>query len=322
MEIFSKIFNARKPAETYTHTHTCNFLIAIFLSVFSIFSVYSVPSFATNVDSGEDATCDEDTLESPTGPVRLRAEFTPEVINLKWYDENGNRVSVPTASNSCTYDTSISLPPNPTKTGYKFKGWKVVADYTPVEYLENDGTPYINTDVPTNNNDYKLVVDFMVLNFVFNSNVRSFPIIYGTNTISGNNAWAILLYAGQRILLYTNTHITYPRPSYEFSPSFQLNYRYLVDFNYNRAIVNGTQYDYDNTQLGTTNNGTITLLGNTNNTQAKVRIYSFKIYDNGTLIRDMIPAKDIGGVPCMYDKVTKQLFYNAGTGNFIAGPDL
>ena len=119
--------NPQKP--THTHTHTCNFLIAIFLSVFSIFSVYSVPSFATNVDNGEDATCDEDTLESPTGPVRLRAEFTPEIINLKWYDENNNRINVASASNTCTYDTAISLPTNPTKTGYKFKGWKIVQDY-------------------------------------------------------------------------------------------------------------------------------------------------------------------------------------------------
>jgi len=74
------------------------------------------------------STCDTDTLGSATGPVQLRADFTPEVINLKWY--NGNeRINVPSASNTCTYDTAISLPSNPTKTGYTFKGWKVRPEY-------------------------------------------------------------------------------------------------------------------------------------------------------------------------------------------------
>ena len=143
------MINRLKPAETYTHTHThtCNFLIAIFLSVFSIFSVYSVPSFATNVDSGEDATCDEDTLESPTGPVRLRAEYQPETINLNWYDENNNRITVPTNSNTCTYDTSISLPPNPTKTGYKFKGWKVIDIFSTLDASINLNHRYAKSGI-------------------------------------------------------------------------------------------------------------------------------------------------------------------------------
>ena len=34
-----------------------------------------------------------------------------------------------TNSNSCTYGTGINLPTNPTKTGYKFTGWKVVPQY-------------------------------------------------------------------------------------------------------------------------------------------------------------------------------------------------
>ena len=146
--------NPQKP--THTHTHTCNFLIAIFLSVFSIFSVYSVPSFATNVDSGEDATCDEDTLESQTGPVRLRAEYQPEVINLNWYDENGNQITVPNASNSCTYDTSINLPDNPTKTGYTFKGWRVVPkfDLSTLDSAINGNGRYAHgVDIENNNTD-------------------------------------------------------------------------------------------------------------------------------------------------------------------------
>jgi len=75
------------------------------------------------------STCDTDTLGSATGPVQLRADFTPEEIDLRWYNNNTLLNVTSTSSNTCTYDTAISLPTNPTKTGYKFKGWKIRPQY-------------------------------------------------------------------------------------------------------------------------------------------------------------------------------------------------
>lgn len=54
----------------------------------------------------------------------------------------------------------------------------------------------------------------------------------------------------------------------------------------------------------------------TGSIQSAVRMYSFKIWDNGTLIRDFIPVLDMDDVPCMYDKVSGNLFYNQGTEAF------
>ena len=51
-----------------------------------------------------------------------------------------------------------------------------------------------------------------------------------------------------------------------------------------------------------------------------VKFYYLKLYDNDILVRDMIPVLDKDGVPCMYDKVENKFYYNAGTGDFIAGP--
>lgn len=48
--------------------------------------------------------------------------------------------------------------------------------------------------------------------------------------------------------------------------------------------------------------------------------YYLKIYENDNLIRDYIPALDLSGVACMYEKLGKKFYYNAGTGSFIAGP--
>ena len=44
-----------------------------------------------------------------------------------------------------------------------------------------------------------------------------------------------------------------------------------------------------------------------------------KIYKDTSLIRDFIPVKDENNVVCLYDKISNQYFYNAGTGDFIAG---
>lgn len=48
-----------------------------------------------------------------------------------------------------------------------------------------------------------------------------------------------------------------------------------------------------------------------------LRIYSFTISKDGEKIMNLIPALDRNGTPCMYDSVSKQTFYNAGTGEFL-----
>lgn len=54
--------------------------------------------------------------------------------------------------------------------------------------------------------------------------------------------------------------------------------------------------------------------------QANARIYYCKLWNNGVLARDFIPVR-VGTTGYMYDKVSKQLFGNAGTGDFILGND-
>lgn len=50
------------------------------------------------------------------------------------------------------------------------------------------------------------------------------------------------------------------------------------------------------------------------------RIYSCQIYENDILLFDLIPVKK-DGVGYLYNKVTKQLLGNDGTGAFVLGPD-
>lgn len=51
------------------------------------------------------------------------------------------------------------------------------------------------------------------------------------------------------------------------------------------------------------------------------KIYYTKIWDNDTLVRDFVPVLDYDGTPCMLDRVEDKLYYNQGTGEYIAGPE-
>ena len=48
-----------------------------------------------------------------------------------------------------------------------------------------------------------------------------------------------------------------------------------------------------------------------------IRIKRFYITRDGAYTLNLIPALDRNGVPCMYDTVSKQTFYNAGQGSFL-----
>ena len=51
----------------------------------------------------------------------------------------------------------------------------------------------------------------------------------------------------------------------------------------------------------------------------KGRLYSCKIYDNGTLVRDFVPCTNTDGVTGLYDIVTNTFYTDAAGGSFAAG---
>ena len=63
------------------------------------------------------------------------------------------------------------------------------------------------------------------------------------------------------------------------------------------------------------------IAGHYSSQESSVLLSYFKIYDNNSLARDMVPARrDSDGEIGMYDTVTNTFFTNSGTGEFIAGP--
>lgn len=96
-----------------------------------------------------------------------------------------------------------------------------------------------------------------------------------------------------------------------------------VDFNKNRLTVirNSTPImNVTYTYSSSTSSGTLQLfriardafLGN-------VRIYDVQVYENDILVRDLVSVSD--GEPAMFDRRSRQYYYNIGTGIFTQGPE-
>ena len=88
-------------------------------------SIFILPAFATGIGSTTSAPCDNATLSKYNGTADIEINWEPNTINLTWYDGD-TQLNVPVASQTCTYDGMITVPPAPPeKLGYTFNGWKI-----------------------------------------------------------------------------------------------------------------------------------------------------------------------------------------------------
>ena len=48
-----------------------------------------------------------------------------------------------------------------------------------------------------------------------------------------------------------------------------------------------------------------------------MKLYYWKYWHNGTLTQHLIPVLDNNFIPCLYDLISENYYYNAGSGEFI-----
>lgn len=101
-------------------------------------SAFAVPDVDDSAVLGNDATCDETSLDITDLSADLHAEWEPNTINLKYYTDGTQYGD----GYSCSYDGFVEIPPQPQdKHGYDFVGWQVrcnLSAYTP----STNGTNY------------------------------------------------------------------------------------------------------------------------------------------------------------------------------------
>ena len=197
-----------------------------------------------------------------------------------------------------------------------------------LEYLESTGTQYIDTGhKPTANTTIETILAVTATD----SNIRY---LFGSAVNNGSEGACCMA-------CYVSNSFTY------FSmivKNGRINYLGNIDGGLKtiRLVNNGSQTSYAQVdeKIGTSTGedysafeiaepivifGTRRIVSAQNiddifGIPSNVRISSFSIYESGTLVQDLIPVIDNNGVACMYDNVSKQCFYNQGTGEFVAGP--
>ena len=188
-----------------------------------------------------------------------------------------------------------------------------------VEYLESTGTQWIDTGVvATNNTRVKIAFsDYTRAGaWLFGARRAYKDSALGVYTIpSGNNVWFrafgdfvsrdftfSTVDLGVSTFDYDCGHFTGTREKVPIT----------VDATDTASAFTSSPY---NIYLWTVN------LAGTPGAVSSAKMYATQIWQNGFLVRDFIPVR-CGTTGYLYDRVSKRLFGNAGTGNFVLGPDV
>lgn len=196
------------------------------------------------------------------------------------------------------------------------RGWTITVQYRdpevattpiPIGFLESTGTQRIDAGLRYSSNDtYSQTLDLSITdkNHAGNTGVNYLgwcSVKNGTYYMLNETPNAPI---GERDIIYNKF----------------LNKERFLYVNGSEVTRHAEQYAASDIIAG------IFALGNVNSAwwwetdkNIKAKLYSAKFTKNDVLARDMLPALDSTGTPCLYDLVTKQTFYNDGTGAFIAG---
>ena len=195
------------------------------------------------------------------------------------------------------------------------KGLPEIKNYIELEYIESTGTQYINTlQKPTSNCTFELKTYY-----TSDEGAQQNGLNFGT--ISDDDNCIIMSLQGGTFGVYCG---------YNPYQIFLVSGQKLKNVDFSVSFKNGNATATINGQTGsvgvcTSSNNFYIFARNENGIPAlhcKERIYEFKFIDNDVLTCHLIPVKDKNNVVCMYDKVSRTFFYNQGSGEFVAGPEI
>lgn len=181
---------------------------------------------------------------------------------------------------------------------------------TKVNYIESTGTQYIDTGVKPSNST-KVDIKFM-----YNS-LNGF--VYGSRTSgSGSDAHEFMINASGLVFPQFDGQYSEVSSSYN-----KIGEEYILSNSQSGAYINGNLIKSYNTATFSSKHSMFLFGLNQNGTveyrRFIGRLYYCKIYDGDTLVRDFVPVIDGSNIACLYDRVEKKCYYNAGTGTFSYG---
>lgn len=178
-----------------------------------------------------------------------------------------------------------------------------------VEYLESTGTQWIDTGVTvggTNN----IIVELKVAQTVDTTAVS----FYFAQPLSGSNYFAAYANA-------SNKYACVYRNKWAASTTSTDRSVHVLNYDNGKLYKDGTLLITASSTTSVTASNTLALFGSHGSNINKFKLYYFKLMSNHVTVLDMIPVR-VGQVGYMYNRVSKTLFGNSGTGSFTLGSDI
>ena len=192
--------------------------------------------------------------------------------------------------------------------------WKKIRYKTELAYLESTGTQWIDVGIiPNNLTSLELTVSG-VSDGSFSSSTGTW--FLGARKAYLNNAFGFYYNQSTQNFYYASGNLM---PNAFYSSSLLYGNVRTIRLDSAGLYVDSTKV-VSITPKSFTSPVPISLFGLNNDgtviSRTSFRCHSMKVWDNDTLIRDLIPVLDMDNVPCLYDKVSEEFFYNKGTGSF------
>ena len=181
--------------------------------------------------------------------------------------------------------------------------------YTELLYIESTGTQYIDTGFkPNSNTRVVMMFDPITANEEFYFGARS--------SMSGSDLFACL-FAGDTSKLRDDYG------SNKFTTSIVPSGKITINKNKNITSISGSSISgATHTHTASTFSCSYNLYlmacntGGSVNGQATMKLYSCQIYDNGSLVYNLVPCKNSSNVVGLYNTISGSFYGNAGSGAF------
>lgn len=173
--------------------------------------------------------------------------------------------------------------------------------YTAIEYLQSNGNQYIDTGVVPNQ-DTRIVVDARMT-----SVATTTAAIFGAGTTATSTS-KVVFYQASSGLFAADYATSNTRQVFDGVEALD---RLYIDYDKNVCTINGVTRTWASTTFSPDANLTLFCWNANGNLvyYIEAAIYSCKIYDNGTLIRDYVPVETNAGEQGLYDLVAN-VFYS------------
>lgn len=209
-------------------------------------------------------------------------------------------VKMPEITNVSGINTFIKV--KSTNSGYSLPG-----GYMALDYIEGTGSQYIDTSFKPNQ-DTRVVMDV-------DTGTASAEFWFGARTTNTTVSYCFCTLSNTSI---RSDHGSNDNVSLDVTNA---SGRFIIDRNKNICefgdnVITNTDTDFQcvyNLYLLSANTA------GTASSTASGKVYSCKIYDNDTLIRDYIPVMNESGVAGLWDLVEKKFYGSATSTAFIAG---